>query len=118
MYSCGHLMPPAKEFSKTPRPHLPSRHSITDVMLMCKRSIPVVRRLFNGIPSRNVACGRLGALEHGKWVHAYIEKCGMESYIAIGAALVDSVFDKIVSSRSDLMPYHFWLFYVLGYMDV
>lgn len=35
------------------------------------------------------ACGRLGALEHGKWVHAYIEKCKMEIDVVLGTALID-----------------------------
>ncbi|CAL2281268.1 unnamed protein product [Prunus armeniaca] len=36
-----------------------------------------------------LACGRLGALEHGKWVHAYIDKSGMEIDVILGTALVD-----------------------------
>lgn len=36
-----------------------------------------------------LACGRLGALEHGKWVHAYIGKCGMEVDVVLGTSLVD-----------------------------
>lgn len=35
------------------------------------------------------ACGRLGALEHGKWVHAYIDKCKMEIDVVLGTALID-----------------------------
>ncbi|XP_058076124.1 pentatricopeptide repeat-containing protein At3g62890 [Magnolia sinica] len=35
------------------------------------------------------ACGRLGALEHGKWVHAYIDKCGMEVDVVLGTSLID-----------------------------
>ena len=30
------------------------------------------------------ACGRLGALEHGKWAHAYIEKCGIKIDVVLG----------------------------------
>ncbi|KAE7995600.1 hypothetical protein FH972_000380 [Carpinus fangiana] len=36
-----------------------------------------------------LACGRLGALEHGKWVHAYIGKCGMEVDVVLGTSLID-----------------------------
>nr|DAD38098.1 TPA_asm: hypothetical protein HUJ06_008739 [Nelumbo nucifera] len=36
-----------------------------------------------------LACGRLGALEHGKWAHAYIEKCGMEIDVILGTSLID-----------------------------
>ncbi|KAM1207683.1 hypothetical protein COP2_008494 [Malus domestica] len=36
-----------------------------------------------------LACGRLGALEHGKWVHAYIDKSGMQIDVVLGTALVD-----------------------------
>ncbi|GAB4841135.1 Pentatricopeptide repeat-containing protein At3g62890 [Ancistrocladus abbreviatus] len=35
------------------------------------------------------ACGRLGALEHGKWVHAYIDKCGMKVDVVLGTSLID-----------------------------
>ncbi|CAL5352293.1 unnamed protein product [Camellia sinensis] len=35
------------------------------------------------------ACGQLGALEHGKWVHAYIDKCGMEVDVVLGTSLID-----------------------------
>lgn len=35
------------------------------------------------------ACGRLGALEHGKWVHAYIDKCGMKVDVVVGTSLID-----------------------------
>ncbi|OVA00232.1 Pentatricopeptide repeat [Macleaya cordata] len=35
------------------------------------------------------ACGRLGALEHGKWVHAYIDKCGMKVDVILGTSLID-----------------------------
>nr|KYP74184.1 Pentatricopeptide repeat-containing protein At3g62890 family [Cajanus cajan] len=35
------------------------------------------------------ACARLGALEHGKWVHAYIEKSGIEVNLVLGTSLID-----------------------------
>ncbi|XP_057963895.1 pentatricopeptide repeat-containing protein At3g62890 isoform X2 [Malania oleifera] len=35
------------------------------------------------------ACGRLGALEHGKWAHAYIDKSGMEVDVVLGTSLID-----------------------------
>ncbi|KAK2965168.1 hypothetical protein RJ640_019923 [Escallonia rubra] len=35
------------------------------------------------------ACGRLGALEHGKWAHAYIDRCGMEVDVILGTSLID-----------------------------
>lgn len=35
------------------------------------------------------ACGRLGALEQGKWVHAYIDKYRVEIDIVLGTALID-----------------------------
>lgn len=35
------------------------------------------------------ACGKLGALEHGKWVHTYIDKSSMKINIILGTALVD-----------------------------
>ncbi|XP_068638844.1 pentatricopeptide repeat-containing protein At3g62890 [Aristolochia californica] len=35
------------------------------------------------------ACGRLGALEHGKWAHAYIDRCGMGVDVILGTSLID-----------------------------
>ncbi|MQM01559.1 hypothetical protein Taro_034316 [Colocasia esculenta] len=35
------------------------------------------------------ACGRLGALEHGKWAHAFIDKCGMRVDAVLGTCLID-----------------------------
>lgn len=35
------------------------------------------------------ACGQLGALEHGKWAHAYIGRCGMEVDVILGTSLID-----------------------------
>nr|GMD64003.1 pentatricopeptide repeat-containing protein At3g62890 [Ipomoea batatas] len=35
------------------------------------------------------ACGKLGALEHGKWAHLYIEKCGMGIGDVLGTSLID-----------------------------
>lgn len=35
------------------------------------------------------ACGRLGALEHGKWVHAYIDRCGLKVDVVLGTSLID-----------------------------
>ncbi|KAK9282541.1 hypothetical protein L1049_005462 [Liquidambar formosana] len=35
------------------------------------------------------ACGRIGALEHGKWAHAYIDKCGMGVDVVLGTSLID-----------------------------
>ncbi|KAL2323658.1 hypothetical protein Fmac_028037 [Flemingia macrophylla] len=35
------------------------------------------------------ACARLGALEHGKWVHAYINKSGIKVNVVLGTSLID-----------------------------
>ncbi|GKU86858.1 hypothetical protein SLEP1_g1332 [Rubroshorea leprosula] len=35
------------------------------------------------------ACGRLGALEQGKWAHSYIDRYGMEVDVVLGTALID-----------------------------
>jgi pentatricopeptide repeat protein len=35
------------------------------------------------------ACAELGALQHGKWIHAYIIKNGFELYVSVGTALID-----------------------------
>ncbi|CAK8572781.1 unnamed protein product [Lathyrus sativus] len=35
------------------------------------------------------ACARLGALEHGKWVHAYIDKSRIKVDVVLGTALID-----------------------------
>lgn len=55
------------------------------------------------------ACGQLGALESGKWLHSYIESNAIRFNVQVGTALIDmyckcgslddafSVFDKIVN---------------------
>lgn len=35
------------------------------------------------------ACAYLGAIDHGKWVHSYLERSGLEFDTVIGTALVD-----------------------------
>ncbi|XP_043711060.1 pentatricopeptide repeat-containing protein At3g62890-like [Telopea speciosissima] len=62
------------------------------------------------------ACGRLGALEHGKWAHTYIDKCGMEMNVVLGTSLIDmyakcgsiekarSVFDNL-GPKKDVMAW-------------
>ncbi|KAK7392306.1 hypothetical protein VNO78_20740 [Psophocarpus tetragonolobus] len=35
------------------------------------------------------ACARLGALQHGKWVHAYIDKTGMKIDVVLGTSLIE-----------------------------
>lgn len=35
------------------------------------------------------ACGRLGALEQGKWLHAYIDKYRMKVDVVLGTSLID-----------------------------
>lgn len=35
------------------------------------------------------ACAHLGALQHGKWVHAYIDKTGMRIDVVLGTSLID-----------------------------
>lgn len=35
------------------------------------------------------ACGRLGALEHGKWAHTYIDRCGIGVDVVLGTCLID-----------------------------
>ncbi|KAJ4884843.1 Pentatricopeptide repeat-containing protein [Raphanus sativus] len=35
------------------------------------------------------ACGRLGALEQGEWVHAYVDKYSVEIDVVLGTSLVD-----------------------------
>ncbi|XP_057774455.1 pentatricopeptide repeat-containing protein At5g66520-like [Salvia miltiorrhiza] len=35
------------------------------------------------------ACASLGAIDHGKWVHSYLERSGIECDMVIGTALVD-----------------------------
>ncbi|EEF51490.1 pentatricopeptide repeat-containing protein, putative [Ricinus communis] len=35
------------------------------------------------------ACAHLGAIDHGKWVHSYLRRSGLECDMVIGTALVD-----------------------------
>nr|XP_010938497.2 LOW QUALITY PROTEIN: pentatricopeptide repeat-containing protein At3g62890-like [Elaeis guineensis] len=41
------------------------------------------------ISSVLAACAKLGALEHGKWAHAYIDRCGMKVNMVLGTSLID-----------------------------
>ncbi|XP_068664800.1 pentatricopeptide repeat-containing protein At2g42920, chloroplastic [Aristolochia californica] len=41
------------------------------------------------IVSLLAACGRLGSLEQGKWLHAYIEKNGIEINVIVLTAIID-----------------------------
>ncbi|KAK9116628.1 hypothetical protein Sjap_015575 [Stephania japonica] len=62
------------------------------------------------------ACGGLGALEHGKWAHAYIGKCGMAVDAVLGTSIIDMyvkcgsverarcVFDEL-GARKDVMAW-------------
>ncbi|MED6155536.1 hypothetical protein PIB30_006038 [Stylosanthes scabra] len=63
------------------------------------------------------ACAKLGALQHGKWVHAYIDRCGMRIDAVLGTALIDMygkcgdverarcVFDEIRCDEKDVMAW-------------
>lgn len=63
------------------------------------------------------ACGRLGALEHGKWIHAYIGKCGMKVGVVLGTSLIEMyakcgiierakwVFDNMGPHNKDVMAW-------------
>ncbi|KAL1331671.1 hypothetical protein HN51_048933 [Arachis hypogaea] len=63
------------------------------------------------------ACAKLGALQHGKWVHAYIGRCGMRIDVVLGTALIDMygkcgdverarcVFDEIGHDEKDVMAW-------------
>eukprot|EP01018_Ginkgo_biloba_P026951 Gb_35042 [translate_table: standard] len=35
------------------------------------------------------ACAHSGALQQGKWIHDYINRCGFESDVSVGTALID-----------------------------
>jgi hypothetical protein len=35
------------------------------------------------------ACGQIGSLDHGKWVHWYMRNRGMRLSVMLGTALVD-----------------------------
>lgn len=41
------------------------------------------------VASALAACASLGAIDHGKWVHSYLERSGIECDMVIGTALVD-----------------------------
>ena len=41
------------------------------------------------IASVLAACAHLGAIDQGKWVHSYLDRCGVECDMVIGTALVD-----------------------------
>ncbi|KAM1141984.1 hypothetical protein EV1_041484 [Malus domestica] len=37
------------------------------------------------------ACGSLGALDYGRWVHEYIDRNGIKWDVDIGTSLIDSM---------------------------
>lgn len=63
------------------------------------------------------ACARLGALQHGKWVHAYIDKSGMKVDVVLGTSLIDMyakcgsierakcIFDHMGPENKDIMAW-------------
>ncbi|KAA8549156.1 hypothetical protein F0562_000840 [Nyssa sinensis] len=105
MYSsCGNLGFAQQVFNEIPQPDLPSWNSIINANVKMglvnveKRSHCLGRcknwKLDDVRPNEFTmsvvlsACGRLGALEHGKWAHAYIDRCGMEVDAVLGTSLI------------------------------
>lgn len=62
-----------------------------------------------GIVGALTACAFLGALDHGRWIHAYVDRNGMELDRVLGTALVDMYAKcgciEIAYSVFDKMPY-------------
>ncbi|XP_047967581.1 pentatricopeptide repeat-containing protein At5g66520-like [Salvia hispanica] len=60
-----------------------------DVFHEMQNSENVVRPDKITVASALSACASLGAIDHGKWVHSYLERSGIECDMVIGTALVD-----------------------------
>ncbi|EOY32166.1 Pentatricopeptide repeat protein isoform 2 [Theobroma cacao] len=62
-----------------------------------------------GIVGALTACAFLGALDHGRWIHAYVDRNGMELDRVLGTALVDMYAKcgciEMACSVFDEMPY-------------
>ncbi|XVF00214.1 hypothetical protein REPUB_Repub03eG0265900 [Reevesia pubescens] len=62
-----------------------------------------------GIVGALTSCAFLGALDHGRWIHAYVDRNGMELDRVLGTALVDMYAKcgciEIACSVFDEMPY-------------
>ncbi|KAH7836506.1 hypothetical protein Vadar_002189 [Vaccinium darrowii] len=54
------------------------------------------------------ACGQLSALEHGKWAHAYVDKCGLEVDVILGTSLID------MYAKCGSIERARWVFNILG----
>ncbi|XP_065870741.1 pentatricopeptide repeat-containing protein At5g66520-like isoform X2 [Euphorbia lathyris] len=57
--------------------------------MQCLSDINVIRADKITIASVISACASLGAIDHGKWVHSYLRRSGLECDMVIGTALVD-----------------------------
>ncbi|KAG2324586.1 hypothetical protein Bca52824_007314 [Brassica carinata] len=134
MYSsCGDLASAHRVFYHSVSKDLPAWNSVVNAYAKAGL-IDVARKLFDEMPERNViswsclingkknrafvrpneftlsavlsACGRLGALEQGEWVHAYVDKHEVEIDIVLVHLSSTSrrVFDAL-GSKKDVKAY-------------
>eukprot|EP01018_Ginkgo_biloba_P030280 Gb_21441 [translate_table: standard] len=88
--------------------YVQSGHSNEALRIFTQMQLAGVKPNAVTIPSILPACARLEALGHGKELHGYIVKCGFDSDVFVGSALIDMyakcksvdiaclVFDKIL----------------------
>ncbi|XP_042515909.1 pentatricopeptide repeat-containing protein At4g38010 [Macadamia integrifolia] len=101
MYLKSECMDEARQlFDELPNRDIISWTCIISGLVQCKRPKEALE-LFRTMQSSGVdpdkmtlasvlsACASLGAFVCGRWVHEYIERCGIESDIYIGTALID-----------------------------
>ncbi|XP_021277549.1 pentatricopeptide repeat-containing protein At5g66520-like [Herrania umbratica] len=65
-----------------------------------------------GIVGALTACAFLGALDHGRWIHAYVDRNGMELDRVLGTALVD------MYAKCGCIEMACSVFYMMPYKDV
>ncbi|KAF3518249.1 hypothetical protein DY000_02061994 [Brassica cretica] len=101
MYSsCGDLASAHRLFDEMPERNVISWSSLISGYVTCGRNREALG-LFREMQLSKIrpneftlsavlsACGRLGALEEGKWVHAYVDKYNVEIDVVLGTSLID-----------------------------
>ncbi|XP_039125023.1 pentatricopeptide repeat-containing protein At4g21065-like isoform X1 [Dioscorea cayenensis subsp. rotundata] len=99
--SCGCIVVAQKLFDRSPQRDVTSWNALIKAYIGCCRysdAIRVFRMMQDGSNARAdeitmlgviSACAHLGALDMGKWVHAYVDRCCMRLTTNLGTALIN-----------------------------
>ncbi|XP_050374104.1 pentatricopeptide repeat-containing protein ELI1, chloroplastic [Argentina anserina] len=68
-----------------------AQHGMPNEALLLFRRMVVEKVKPNGVTVLSLlsACGQIGALESGRWVHSYVENNGIRIDVQVGSALID-----------------------------